>query len=65
MRLYQVKSRSARPFPIKTMRSPFSGGAKSDLCIYGGTSAGVIAAVQAATMGKKVVLVEAGSISVA
>ena len=33
---------------------------EADLCIYGGTSAGVIAAVQAATMGKKVVLVEAG-----
>ena len=31
-----------------------------DLCIYGGTSAGVIAAVQAATMGKEVILVEAG-----
>ena len=31
-----------------------------DLCIYGGTSAGVVAAVQAAKMGKKVVLVEAG-----
>jgi len=30
---------------------------ETDLCIYGGTSAGVIAAVQ---MGKKVVLVEAG-----
>ncbi len=33
---------------------------ETDLCIYGGTSAGVIAAVQGATMGKKVVLVEAG-----
>ncbi len=33
---------------------------KTDLCIYGGTSAGVIAAVQAAGLGKKVVLVEAG-----
>jgi glycine/D-amino acid oxidase-like deaminating enzyme len=33
---------------------------EADLCIYGGTSAGVIAAVQAATMGKKVVLVESG-----
>ena len=33
---------------------------ESDLCIYGGTSAGVIAAVQASTMGKKVILVEAG-----
>ena len=33
---------------------------ETDLCIYGGTSAGVIAAVQTATMGKKVILVEAG-----
>jgi hypothetical protein len=33
---------------------------ETDLCIYGGTSAGVIAAVQGAKMGKKVVLVEAG-----
>lgn len=31
-----------------------------DLCIYGGTSAGVVAAVQAAKMGKNVVLVEVG-----
>lgn len=33
---------------------------EADLCIYGGTSAGVIAAVQGTKMGKKVVLVEAG-----
>ena len=33
---------------------------EADLCIYGGTSAGVIAAVQGAKMGKRVVLVEAG-----
>ena len=33
---------------------------EADLCLYGGTSAGVIAAVQAAAMGKRVVLVEAG-----
>ncbi len=33
---------------------------EADLCIYGGTSAGVIAAVQASQMGKKVVLVAAG-----
>ena len=33
---------------------------QSDICIYGGTSAGVIAAVQAAKMGKSVVLVEPG-----
>ncbi|GEP45221.1 FAD-dependent oxidoreductase [Brevifollis gellanilyticus] len=33
---------------------------EADLCVYGGTSAGVIAAVQAAKEGKTVVLVEAG-----
>jgi hypothetical protein len=33
---------------------------ESDLCIYGGTSAGVIAAVQAVKLGKTVVVVEPG-----
>lgn len=33
---------------------------ESDLCIYGGTSAGVVAAVQAAKMGKRVILAEPG-----
>ena len=33
---------------------------QSDICVYGGTAAGVIAAVQAAKMGKTVVLVEPG-----
>ncbi len=32
----------------------------ADVCIYGGTSAGVIAAVQAASLGKSVVLLEPG-----
>ncbi len=32
----------------------------ADLCVYGGTSGGVVAAVQAARMGKKAVLVEPG-----
>lgn len=35
-------------------------GAESDLCIYGGTSAGVVAAVQGAKMGRSVVIVEPG-----
>lgn len=35
-------------------------GVEADVCIYGGTSAGVVAAVQTAKMGKSVVLVEAG-----
>src|ERR1019366_6464666 len=33
---------------------------ESDVCIFGGTSAGVIAAMQAATMGKTAVVVEPG-----
>jgi hypothetical protein len=33
---------------------------ESDICVYGGTSAGVMAAVQAAAMGKSVVVVEPG-----
>jgi choline dehydrogenase-like flavoprotein len=32
----------------------------ADICIYGGTSGGVVAAVQAARMGKRVMLVEPG-----
>lgn len=32
----------------------------ADICIYGGTSGGVVAAVQAARMGKSVVLIEPG-----
>jgi len=33
---------------------------EANICVYGGTSAGVIAAVQAARMGKNVVLIEPG-----
>jgi hypothetical protein len=33
---------------------------KADVCIYGGTSAGVIAAVQVSRMGKTVILIEPG-----
>ncbi len=33
---------------------------ETDVCVYGGTSGGVVAAVQAARMGKSVVLVEPG-----
>ena len=33
---------------------------ETDVCVYGGTSGGVVAAVQAARMGKRVVLVEPG-----
>lgn len=34
---------------------------ESDLCVYGGTAGGVAAAVQAARMGKRAVLLEAGN----
>src|SRR6266404_3772687 len=33
---------------------------EADVCVYGGTSGGVIAAVEAARLGKKVVLIEPG-----
>ncbi len=33
---------------------------EADICVYGGTSGGIVAAVQAARMGKRVVLVEPG-----
>ncbi len=33
---------------------------QADIVIYGGTSAGVIASIQAAKLGKKVIIVEAG-----
>ena len=35
-------------------------GIEADVCVYGGTSGGVVAAVQATRMGKRVVLVEPG-----
>ena len=35
-------------------------GIEADVCVYGGTSGGVVAAVQAARMGKRVVLLEQG-----
>ena len=35
---------------------------RADVCIYGGTSGGVIAAVTAARLGKKVMLIEPASI---
>ncbi len=40
--------------------SPASLLAQYDICVYGGTSGGVIAACTAASMGKKVLLIEAG-----
>jgi sialidase-1 len=35
-------------------------GNEADVCVYGGTSGGVVAAVQAARMGKRVILLEPG-----
>lgn len=43
------------------LHSPLYGEtSQADVCVYGGTSGGVVAAVQAARMGKRVVLVEPG-----
>ena len=33
---------------------------EADICVYGGTSGGVVAAVQAARMGQRVLLIEPG-----
>ncbi|RRJ94914.1 FAD-dependent oxidoreductase [Opitutaceae bacterium TAV4] len=48
-------------FSLLALSVPLSADTYSaDICIYGGTSAGVIAAVQSASMGKSVVLLEPG-----
>lgn len=47
-------------FPATNDARAESGRVEADVCIYGGTSAGAVAAVQVAKMGKSVVLVEAG-----
>ncbi len=49
----------------ETSWSPGAGGqspaaVEADVCVYGGTSAGVVAAIQAARMGKRVTLLEPG-----
>jgi hypothetical protein len=46
--------------PLTLILSANTAALETDFCIYGGTSAGVIAAVQGSKMGKDVVLVEAG-----
>jgi hypothetical protein len=43
------------------LRAPATEIIETDLCIYGGTAGGIAAAVQAARMGKSVVLLEFGS----
>jgi flavin-dependent dehydrogenase len=47
-------------FLILLSGSSLAAGIESDVCIYGGTSGGVSASVQAARMGKSVVFVEPG-----
>ncbi len=39
----------------------FAANVESNICIFGGTSAGIIAAAQSAKMGKTVIIVEPGS----
>src|SRR6266545_1753026 len=52
----------ARIFVLGCLLVPFLQGLiiESDICIYGGTSAGVAAAVQSTRMGKTAVIVESG-----
>ncbi|MGE3308963.1 MAG: FAD-dependent oxidoreductase [Limisphaerales bacterium] len=52
-----VRARIGRLFSLLLSLSLHGGAAEHDLVVYGGTSAGVIAAVQARRMGKDVVLV--------
>ncbi|HRH97802.1 MAG TPA: FAD-dependent oxidoreductase, partial [Prosthecobacter sp.] len=52
-----------KPFPFAfVLLSSFAAAAviESDICVYGGTSGGVAAAVQVARMGKSVVIAESG-----
>ncbi len=46
-------------YPVPAVNPPQT--IEADVCVYGGTSGGVTAAVQAARMGKKAVLVELGT----
>jgi len=45
---------------VSSLCLPAAESVETDICIFGGTSGGIIAAVQAAKMGKSVTLVEAG-----
>ena len=61
----QMKTRILRPACVLllcflTLHLRSAEVVESDLCVYGGTSAGVAAAVQATRMGKAAVLVESG-----
>ncbi|TWT60459.1 FAD-dependent oxidoreductase [Rubinisphaera italica] len=46
--------------PKENRTSQLDKSIEADICVYGGTSGGVVAAVQAARMGKRVVLIEPG-----
>jgi hypothetical protein len=46
-------------YPVKPVENPPT--IETDVCVYGGTSGGVTAAIQAARMGKRAVLVEFGT----
>src|SRR6476661_2755914 len=48
------------PLALLALLAPSSRAADYDIVVYGGTSGGVAAAVQAARMGKSVVLIEPG-----
>ena len=43
-----------------TLGAPGAGVIEADVCVYGGTSGGVVAAVEAARLGKRVMIVEPG-----
>ncbi|QEF96400.1 Xanthan lyase precursor [Stieleria maiorica] len=50
----------ATPLSLKCHAQTAATAVQADVCVYGGTSGGVVAAVQVARMGKRVVLVEPG-----
>ena len=45
---------------IMTLEASAAQVLEADVCVYGGTSGGVVAAVQAARLGKRVMIVEPG-----
>jgi hypothetical protein len=56
----QSNYRSGRLTVARVSEAWVRAGIDTDVCVYGGTSGGVVAALQAARMGKRVVLVEPG-----
>ncbi len=55
-----ILSLPAKALPAAAAKPGIAATIEAEVCIYGATSGGVVAAVQAARMGKKVVLVEPG-----